>query len=157
MLPVSLFLFNLFLSALVLANAVPGTGGFAEKSQHPAPCETLKCILSFPEMHSIRSDEFSAVPPSSLVDVVLHFTNDHIAKGRSAAERITGISIDHFIAPSSFSATVPASSLKALGDEPLIRSVTRLLPEHKFSLSGLRRFFSGDLHPPEPTEITVTH
>ena len=139
--PLSLLL--LFLAALVIAIAVPDASGFAAKAKQSSPkCRSLKCILSFPDMHTIASEDFTALSPSSLVDVVLHFTNNQISNGRSAAERITGISIDHFIAPSSFAATVPASSLKTLADEPLVRSVTRLLPEHKFSLSDLRRFFS---------------
>jgi hypothetical protein len=142
------------LAALVLAHALPCVGGFAVKSPESKPCDSLRCILLFPNLHTIASEDLS---PPSLVDVILHFSNDQIAEGRSAAERITGISIDHFIAPSSFVAAVPASSLKAIADEPLIRSVTRLLPEHKFSLSDLRRFFSGDVRKlmPQTTAVNI--
>jgi hypothetical protein len=144
-------------AALFFATALPGASIFAAKLQESPPCESLKCILAFPDMHDIISDGFSTLSPSSFVDVILHFNDDHIAIGRSAAERITGISIDHFVAPNSFAATVPASSLKTLADEPLIRSVTHLLPEQKFSLSDLRRFFSGDSHAPQPNADSVKH
>lgn len=149
-------LLPLFLAALVIAIAVPDASGLSAKAQQSPPkCQSLKCILSFPDMHTIVFDDLAALSPSSPVDVVLHFASDQITNGRSAAERITGISIDHFIAPSSFAATVPASSLKTLADEPLVRSVTRLLPEHKFSLSDLRRFFSGDAHAPKILPFSI--
>ena len=149
---VGLLLF--LVAALSLAIAI--TGIPTKPGDSSAKCQTLKCILSVPDLHSLPSEDIAALSPSSLVDVLLHFSDHQIISGRSAAERIAGISIDHFIAPSSFAATVSASALNALTAEPLIRSVTRLLPEHKFSLSELRRYFSGEQLPPPQQQSWTT-
>jgi hypothetical protein len=145
---------DLLLFLVAALNLAIATTGIPTQAGDPsAKCHTLKCILSFPDVHSLPSEDIAALSPSSLVDVLLHFSDHQIISGRSAAERIAGTSIDHFIAPSSFAATVSASSLSALAAEPLIRSVTRLLPEHKFSLSELRRYFSGEKPPPRNSGV----
>jgi hypothetical protein len=145
----------LLAAALCLAVALPDINHFFKKSPG---CNTLKCILSFPRDHAIPPEELAALNPASLVDVILHMndgrtvssfsassspSSSFLVDGRAAAERITGVTIDHFVPPRSFAAAIPASSLTTLAAEPLILSITRLLPEHKFSLTGLRSYFSG--------------
>jgi hypothetical protein len=149
--------FLLLAAAISLASSLPDVDSVVKSSP---PCTTLKCILSFPDNVPLPSDEPHTSNSPSFVDVILHINDDStpssfsatsssspspsfLHNGRTTAERITGVTIDHFIAPRSFAASVPEPSIVALEAEPSILSVTRLLPQHKFSMSNLRRYFSG--------------
>jgi hypothetical protein len=142
-----LLLLLLLAAAHDFAFAIPEPSGFRKFKQSigtSPDCDSLKCVFASPEIYSIPPEDFADRPTAAIVDVLLHMSGDKVALARAAAERITGIKIDHFIPPASFAAAVPASNLQSLSTEPLIRAVTRLLPEHKFSMADLRRYFSGD-------------
>jgi hypothetical protein len=160
------------LAALGLTSALPDVSNFLKTS---SGCKSLNCLLSLPEDSSPLLDGEPASDSASLVDVILQMNDDQMVPSfsatsssssssppflntaRAAAERITGTTIDHFIPPRSFAASVPASTLAALEADPSMLSVTRLLPRHKFSLSNLRRFFAGAIAQPafQPASVSL--
>ena len=81
----------LLAAAAASALASPFADLFPQQSPRTPPaCNSLKCILSSPQLHSLPPSESATLSPSSPVDVLIHIHDGKIAAGRAAAELITG-------------------------------------------------------------------
>lgn len=80
----------LLAAAAAVALASPFADIFPQNSRPAPSCNSLKCILSSPQLHALSPSDIATLSPSSPVDVLLHILDGDFTAGRAAAERITG-------------------------------------------------------------------